>query len=93
MIYVAAFCVAFVSVFLKGFQFKNMQHNKWWGMFTTSYVMGVFEFTAAGAYATIFIQGSWWWCFVNGAAAALAIVSATWAHTKWFPPETSAVAT
>jgi uncharacterized membrane protein len=87
MIYVTAFCVTFIAIFLKGFQFKNIQHNKWWSMFATSYVQGTFEFVAAGTYATIFMQGTWWYCFINGTAAAFSIVSATWIHQRWFHSE------
>ena len=87
MIYVTAFCITFIAVFLKGFQYKNVVHNKWWGMFITSYMMGVFEFAAVGSYATIFIKGDYWYMVISGTSAAVAIVVATWTHNRWFGPK------
>jgi len=82
MIYLTAFCLTFVYVFLKGFQYKNVVHNKWLGMFTTSYVMNVFEVLQVGTYAKITLQGDWWYAIVSGTAAAFSIVIATWTHNK-----------
>ncbi len=87
MLYVTAFCITFIAVFLKGFQYKNVVHNKWIGMFVTSYVMGVFEVLAVGSYAKIFMQGDWWYSLVSGTSAACSIVLATWVHNKWFGPK------
>jgi hypothetical protein len=84
LIYVTAFFLTFAYVFLKGFQYKNVMHNKWISMATTSYVMNVFEVVQVGAYAKITMQGDWWYALVSGTAAAIAIVGATWFHNKCF---------
>jgi len=82
LIYVTAFCITFISVFLKGFQYKNVLHNNWISMAATSYMMNVFEVLAVGNYAMIFIKGDWWYSFISGTSAAIAIVAASWLHTK-----------
>ena len=70
--------VTFASVFLKGFQHKNVIGNHKKSVFITSYAMAVCDVLFIGLIAK---QG-WSVCFAAGTGAALAMVSSIWLHDK-----------
>lgn len=82
--FVVAFVVTFISIFLKGFQHKNVIHNMYWSTAGTSYAMNVFDVFLVGLNAKIIIEGNYWYAFVSGTAAALGMVTSMWVHAKYF---------
>lgn len=80
MIFVLAFAGTFISVFVKGFQHKNVNHDLRWHIAGTSYVMNVMELLLIGGYAKIIIDGNYWYAFVSGFAAAGGMISSIMFH-------------
>lgn len=82
-LYLLAFCTTFISIFLKGFQHKNVIHSMYWSTALTSYAMNVFDVLLVGLNATIIIGGDYWYAFVSGTAAALGMVGSIWFHDRF----------
>lgn len=83
-LYLLAFGATFISIFLKGFQHKNVIHNMYWSVGATSYAMNVFDVMLIGLNAKIIIDGDYWYAFVSGTAAALAMTSSMYVHNRFF---------
>lgn len=86
-LYVLAFFATFISIFLKGFQHKNVIHNMYWSVAGTSYVMNVFEVLLVGLNAKIIIDGDYWYACVSGTAAAFGMIAAMYTHNRFFRKE------
>lgn len=80
MIYIASVLVSFISVFLKGFQQKNVIHNRVVAAALTSYLMATFDVLAI----TIIIHGDLWIILTTGTGAACGIVAAMKLHDRVF---------
>lgn len=72
------FALTFTSVFLRGFQHKNVigDHRK--SIFVTSYLMAVCDVLFIGLVS----QKGWSVCFAAGTGAALAMIAAIMLHDK-----------
>lgn len=84
MMFVWVFFGTFLSIFLKGFQHKNVIHNMYLNTAVTSYAMNVLDVILVGSYAKIFVDGDWWYAFISGTAAALGMITSMWMHNKFF---------
>ena len=78
MIYVVSVFVSFVSVFLKGFQHKNVIANRLKWTFLTSYLMALFDVAAV----SLIVQGGWAIAFSSGLGASAGMVAAMMLHDK-----------
>lgn len=80
MIYVISLVVSFVSVFMKGFQHKNVigDHKK--AVFFTSYFMAAFDVASV----FIIIEGGIWVALTAGTGAAFGMVAAMTVHDRIF---------
>lgn len=78
--YAIAFAVSFTSVFLKGIQHKNVQHDLIWSIGATSFCMAALDFAVIK-----FIAGTttWTMAFACGAGAAFGMMSAVVVHKHW----------
>lgn len=73
-----AFALSLSSVFLKGFQHKNVigGHHKL--IFFTSYVMAVTDVLVIG----LVVERGWSICFATGTGAAIDMSLSMWLHDK-----------
>jgi len=80
VIYAISLVVSFVSVFMKGFQHKNVigDHKK--AVFFTSYFMAAFD--VASVY--LIIEGGIWIAVTAGTGAAFGMVTAMAVHDRIF---------
>lgn len=78
--YAIAFAVTFTSVFLKGIQHKNVQHDMIWSIGATSFCMAALDFAIIK-----FIAGTttWTMVFACGAGGAFGMMSAVVVHKRW----------
>lgn len=79
MEYLIAFAITFTSVFLKGMQHKNVQHDMYSSVFITSFFMAALDFAVIK-----FIAGTttWTMAFFCGGGAAFGMVSSMVFH-RW----------
>ena len=70
--------IAFISVFLLGFQQKNVIHDKYWGAIFTSFLISVSQFTI---YREVVAASPWDWIYM-GIGGALGIVSSMYIHNR-----------
>jgi hypothetical protein len=80
LVYVFAFFGTFAAVFLKGFQYKNVNANMYGKTFITSYLMSFVDVLLIGLVA----RATWDIAFASGSGAAFGMVSAMWLHNKFF---------
>lgn len=83
MLYLLSFTTSFCSVFLKGFQHKNVIGNHIRPVFYTSFLMAAFDIAAI----TIVVKGDWTIVFSAGLGAALGMISSMKFHDKLFKPK------
>lgn len=79
-LYVLSAFVSFVSVFLKGFQHKNVIGNHVRSVFFTSYLMAAFDVAAV----TLIVKGGWPIAISSGTGAAFGMVAAIKLHDRLF---------
>lgn len=79
MEYLTAFVITFTSVFLKGMQHKNVQHDMFSSVFITSFFMAALDFVIIK-----FIAGTTTWsmAFFCGSGAAFGMVASMVVH-RW----------
>jgi hypothetical protein len=80
MNYLIAFLVTFGSVFLKGFQHKNVIGGHMRLIMFTSYGMACLD--VIGIY--VVVKGGWTVAFASGTAGALAMVASIKLHDRIF---------
>lgn len=80
MIYAISIVVSFTSVFLKGFQHKNVIGNHQRSIFFTSYAMAAFDVAAV----TLIVQGGWPIALTSGTGAAFGMIAAVRLHDRLF---------
>lgn len=80
MLYAGAFLAALVSVFLKGFQHKNVISNMYWSTFVTSYFMAFMDVLLI---SWIVKSESWTIAFASGGGASIGMVSAMYVHNRF----------
>lgn len=86
--YGLAFLGSFVSVFLKGFQHKNVIHNLYGSTFVTSYFMAFMDVLLIGLIA----RSGWDIAFFSGGGASLGMVASMYVHNRYFKPKLEAEA-
>jgi hypothetical protein len=79
-LYIASVTVTFVSVFLKGFQHKNVIGNHKKTVFFTSYMMALFDVISV----MVIIQGGLIIALTAGTGAAFGMIAAIALHDKIF---------
>lgn len=80
MIYVQSVLLSFCSVFLKGFQHKNVIGNHLKTVFCTSYLMAVFDVLSV----MLIVKGGWLIAFTAGTGAAFGMIAAMMLHDRIF---------
>lgn len=80
IIYFLSIFVSFCSVFLKGFQHKNVIGNHVKMVAVTSYLMAAFDVAAV----TLIVRGGWEIALTSGTGAALGMVAAIKSHDRIF---------
>lgn len=78
--HVLAFCVTFINVFMKGFQYKNVIHKNHRLMILTSFFMAFCDALTIGLIA----KNGWHIAFACGLGGGLGISASVWAHDKLF---------
>lgn len=84
MIYIWAFLGAFVSVFLKGFQHKNVISNMYGSIVVTSYLMAVVDVLLIG----LISKAGWEIAFASGTGASLGMALSIFLHNRFFSKST-----
>lgn len=79
-LYPLSVLVTFTSVFLKGFQHKNVIGNHQKSVFVTSYLMAAFDVASV----TIIVQGGWPIVLTSGTGAAFGMIAAIRLHDRIF---------
>lgn len=79
-IYVSSVLVSFCSVFLKGFQHKNVIGNHLKSVFGTSYAMAAFDVLSIA----LIVKGGWTIAFSSGTGAAFGMIAAIKLHDRLF---------
>jgi len=82
MLYVISVVVSFISVFLKGFQHKNVIGGHVKSVAVVSYFMAAFDVAAVN----LIIKGGWSIALTSGTGAALGMVAAIKLHDRMFSP-------
>lgn len=77
--YMLACGATFVSVFLKGIQYKNVNHNLYVHTFITSYFMAMLDVVIIGLIA----KNDWSIAFASGTGAAFGMILAMFLHNKF----------
>ena len=77
-----AFALAFSSVFLKGFQHKNIMGSHHKLIFFTSYAMAVTDVLMIG----LVVQRGWSICFATSTGAAIGMSLSMWLHDRLMKP-------
>lgn len=72
----SALIATYAAVGLKGFQHKNVIHNKYIWIVITSYCMAIFDIIVIG----IVVKYGWEIALWNGTGAALGMLTAVWLH-------------
>lgn len=80
MNYLYAFVASFISVFLKGFQHKNVVANLYFNTAVTSYAMAVMDVLLIG----LISKSDWTIAFTTGTGATLGMLTAMYLHNKFF---------
>lgn len=80
MLYVVSAVISFCSVFLKGFQIKNVQFNQYKLIAVTSYLIAFFEV----ATVTIIVKGGWLVALSAGTGATAGILLSVYLHKRIF---------
>lgn len=80
MSYILAFLGTFVSVFLKGFQHKNVIANLYINTIITSYFMAFVDVLIVGLIA----KSDWTVAFASGTGAAIGMASSMYIHNRYF---------
>jgi hypothetical protein len=75
-----AFAVTFTSVFLRGFQYKNVIHGRRKTMFVTSYLMSTCEVLVVGT----IVRNSWLISIPCGLGAAFGMLASVTIHDRLF---------
>lgn len=73
-----ALTLALLSVFVKGFQHKNIQGNHYRLIFVTSYIMAITDVLMI----SLVVQKGWTICFATGSGAAIGMLLSLWVHSK-----------
>lgn len=79
-LYITSVFVSFTSVFLKGFQHKNVIGSHMKATFITSYAMSAFDVAAV----SLIVKGGWPIAFTSGTGAAFGMIAAMLVHDKMF---------
>jgi hypothetical protein len=79
-IYGLSIIISFISVFLKGFQHKNVIGNHQKTVFITSYLMAAFDV----ATVTLIVKGGWPIALTSGTGAAFGMIAAIRLHDRLF---------
>lgn len=74
------FVAGFASIFLLGFQSRNVNHGNYRWAAMTSFAIAIMQTTLWGA---LFRDLSWPAVLVYGASGALGIVSSMYVHQRW----------
>lgn len=77
-IYAVSLTVSFCSVFLKGFQHKNVIGMHYKLTFFTSVLMGAFDV----ATVTLIVKGGWYIAISSGIGAGFGMMAAMWTHAR-----------
>ena len=75
------FIVGFGSVFLLGFQSRNVNHGNYKMAASVSFIIAQSQTTLWGA---LFSNLNWWSSIVYGLSGALGITSSMYVHQRWF---------
>lgn len=75
--------VSFIGTGLKGFQHKNVIHNKQKAMFITTYFMAAVDVICVG----LIVKGGWIIALTSGTGAAFGMLFAINLHAKVFKKE------
>jgi hypothetical protein len=78
--YLAAGAASFLSVFLKGFQHRNVNGNHLRLVFVTSYAMALMDVAVVG----IIVKGGWAIAIPSGTGAACGMVLSMKFHDRLF---------
>lgn len=78
--YLLSMGASFISVGLKGFQHKNVIHNKYAATWITSMLMAMFDVLAI----TLVIKGDWYVAISAGLGASFGMVTAMRFHDYLF---------
>lgn len=79
-LFILSVVITYISVFLKGFQHKNVIGGHLKCVVVTSYLMGLFDVVAV----TLIVKGGLWISISAGTGAALGMVSSILVHDKLF---------
>jgi hypothetical protein len=79
--YLIIFSVGFVSVFMLGFQSRNVNHGNYKMAALVSFIIAQSQTTLWGA---LFSNLTWSSSVVYGASGALGITSSMYVHQRWF---------
>lgn len=79
-LYLWSVLVTFISVFLKGFQHKNVIGGHLKSVVLTSYLMGLFDVASV----TLIVKGGAWIALSAGTGASLGMVSSIILHDRIF---------
>lgn len=74
----ASFATSFVTIFLRGFQQKNVHGNHKLLAYFTAYLIIAGEFVTV----TLVVRGHWWIVFSAGTGAGLGMVAAMTFHDR-----------
>ena len=87
-LYATSIAVSFASVFLKGFQHKNVIGGHLRSVFITSYLMAAFDVAAV----SLIVRGGWPIALTSGTGAAFGMVAAIALHDRIYrkPPPPAA---
>lgn len=80
MMYLISAAVSFCSVFLKGFQHKNVIGMHYKLTFFTSFAMAAFDVAAV----TIIVKGGWPIAISSGIGASFGMIAAMYLHSRIF---------
>lgn len=83
MSYLIVFIAGFASVFLLGFQSRNVNHGNYRAAALTSFVIAQ---TQGTLWFNLFEDMSWQTLIVYGMSGSLGITSSMYVHQRWFLP-------
>lgn len=90
MTYALVICATFVTVFLKGFQHKNVINDAYIPTFFTSYLMAAADVIVVGMIAkSVVLDGNWYIAVASGTGGAFGMVTAMYVHNRFFKKEKS----
>jgi hypothetical protein len=75
------FCAGYLSVFMLGFQSRNVNHGNYRMAAITSFAIAQMQTTLWGA---LFADLTWASSLVYGASGAFGITSSMFVHKRWF---------